>query len=48
MTTQQPRFKIENKADFMKEIRKKVDEYFEQNNISKTANADMVVKTISC
>jgi linoleoyl-CoA desaturase len=47
MTTQQPRFKIENKADFMKEIRKKVDEYFEQNNISKTANADMVVKTIS-
>jgi linoleoyl-CoA desaturase len=46
MIPQPPSFQTENKADFMIELRKKADEYFEQNNISKYANAGMVVKTI--
>ena len=43
---QSPRFRTENKADFMIELRKKADEYFELNNISKNANSVMVMKTI--
>ncbi|MBS3775870.1 MAG: acyl-CoA desaturase [Bacteroidales bacterium] len=39
-------FNREEKIDFMVELRKKVDEYFQQNNLSKHADADMVAKSI--
>ncbi|MFW5944740.1 MAG: fatty acid desaturase family protein, partial [Bacteroidota bacterium] len=39
-------FNREEKVDFMVELRKKVDEYFQQNNLSKHADTDMVVKSI--
>ena len=43
-----PRFadKDRNKLDFQSTLRKRVDEYFKENNISKHYNATMIVKTI--
>ncbi len=35
-----------DKVEFMKELRGKVDEHFEKNNLSKHANAGMVFKTV--
>ncbi len=46
MKTQTLKFSTENKVDFMIELRKKANEYFEQNNLSKYANSEMVIKTI--
>jgi linoleoyl-CoA desaturase len=40
------RFVAKDKTNFFPVLRKRVDEYFQQNNISKHANAEMVVKTI--
>lgn len=40
------RFNSKEGADFQKTLRSRVDEYFTSNNISKTGNAQMVLKTI--
>ena len=41
-----PRFSRTTDVDFSKTLRKRVNLYFRENNISKKANANMVVKTI--
>jgi len=41
------RFDRKNDADFYKTLRARVNVYFETNNISRTANASMVIKTIT-
>lgn len=40
------RFDRKKDADFFNTLRKRVNSYFAENNISKTANTNMVVKTI--
>lgn len=42
----QVKFSQDNASDFHKELRKRVNQYFKDNNISKYANANMVFKTI--
>lgn len=42
-----PRFANRKQADFFRTLRQRVDEYFSSNNIEKTANTQMVVKTVS-
>jgi linoleoyl-CoA desaturase len=48
MTFTPPRFadRDKNKMDFQSTLRKRVDEYFKNNNISKHYNSTMVIKTI--
>ncbi|MDP4935020.1 MAG: acyl-CoA desaturase [Salibacteraceae bacterium] len=41
------RFDRQSNAEFYKTLRKRVNDYFSDNNISRTANAAMVIKTIS-
>ena len=43
---EQVRFSEGSKSDFQKELRKRVNQYFKDNNISRYANANMVLKTI--
>ena len=38
-------FKGDNKRSFVSDLKKEVDHYFEKNNLSKNANAQMVAKT---
>jgi linoleoyl-CoA desaturase len=45
-TTHQIRFVAKEKTDFFETLRARVDEYFEQNTLSKNSNVGMVVKTI--
>ncbi len=40
-------FNTKEKSEFVKELRKRVNNYFKENNISKTANSKMVIKTIT-
>lgn len=42
----QVKFSKENTTDFHKELQKRVNSYFKENNISKYANTNMVLKTI--
>lgn len=46
MKQQQVKFNPKSNADFTKELRARVNNYFKENNISKYGNANMVVKTI--
>ena len=46
MATETLKFPSEKNNDFMLELRKKVDDYFEQNNLSKRGNVSLVMKTI--
>ncbi|MFO8236211.1 MAG: acyl-CoA desaturase [Bacteroidales bacterium] len=46
MATKTIQFQTEEKTDFMIELRKKADEYFENNNLSKHADFSVVVKSI--
>ena len=46
MATETLNFPFEKDRDFMLELRKKVDEYFIQNNLSKYGNTRLVFKTI--
>ncbi len=46
MVSEYVQFPADNKIDFMRELRKKVDEYFEQTHRSKNANASMIIKTV--
>ncbi len=39
-------FNTKDRPEFVKELRKRVNGYFKENNISKNANAKMVIKTI--
>ena len=41
-----PRFSREAGNDFSKTLRSRVNLYFKENNLSKKANANMVVKTL--
>lgn len=41
------KFQNKNQASFVKDLRKRVNLYFKENNISKNANVHMVIKTIS-
>jgi linoleoyl-CoA desaturase len=45
-TTRQIRFIAKEKTDFFETLRTRVDEYFEQNALSKNFNLHMVIKTI--
>ncbi len=40
------KFPRDGNADFIQELRKKVNEYFEANSITKYANGNMIVKTV--
>jgi linoleoyl-CoA desaturase len=40
------RFNKQQQPEFFKELNKRVNQYFQRNNISKHANADMVFKTV--
>lgn len=40
------KFNSRNQQDFFADVKKKVDEYFSENNISKHANGEMVFKTV--
>ena len=40
------KFDTKNRPEFVKELRKRVNNYFKENNISKYANTHMVIKTI--
>ena len=40
------KFSRQTDTDFMKTLRKRVNEYFRNNNISRHANANMIIKTI--
>ncbi len=40
------RFPVKSKPEFINELRKRVNEYFTSNNISKYGNKELVVKTI--
>ena len=42
----QVKFSKTASTDFHKELRKRVNQYFKDNNLSKYANANMVLKTI--
>ena len=46
MTFKKQKFSQDNNAEFYTELRARVGDYFEENNISKNANANMVIKTI--
>jgi len=46
MVTETLHFPSKKNNDFMLELRKKVDDYFKQNNLSKRGNASLVIKTI--
>ncbi|MGM0530067.1 MAG: fatty acid desaturase family protein [Bacteroidota bacterium] len=46
MSAKTIQFPAENKAEFMTELRKKADDYFERNNLSKHANTNMIIKSI--
>ncbi len=39
-------FNHNHQGDFSKELRKRINQYFKENNISKYGNANMVIKTI--
>ena len=41
------KFEKNNHAEFSKILRKRVNEYFKSNNISRNANSTMIIKTIS-
>jgi linoleoyl-CoA desaturase len=41
-----PRFVAKNKTDFFPTLQKRVNGYFKQNNLSKHANAEMVIKSV--
>lgn len=41
------RFQNRDQATFVKELRKRVNNYFKENNISRNANMHMVIKTIA-
>lgn len=40
------KFNVQDRPEFFKELRKRVNGYFKENNISKHANTNMVIKTI--
>lgn len=40
-------FNTKDRPEFVKELRSRVNSYFKENNISKNANANMVIKTIA-
>lgn len=40
-------FNTKDRPEFVKELRKRVNSYFKENNISKNANTSMVIKTIA-
>lgn len=40
------KFNVQDKPEFFKELRKRVNGYFKENDISKHANTNMVIKTI--
>ena len=44
---QRVRFQNKEQVPFVKILRKRVNAYFKENNISRNANAKMVIKTIS-
>ena len=44
---QEVKFNHASKADFFREINKRVNSYFKDNNISKYANTEMKIKTVS-
>ena len=44
---QRVRFQNKEQIPFVKTLRKRVNAYFKENNISRNANAKMVIKTIS-
>ena len=44
---QRVRFQNKEQIPFVKILRKRVNAYFKENNISRNANAKMVIKTIS-
>ncbi|HKK10527.1 MAG TPA: acyl-CoA desaturase [Bacteroidales bacterium] len=46
MVSEKLSFPAEKNNEFMLELRKRVDDYFAQNNISKYGNTNLVVKTI--
>ena len=46
MNTKQIRFSTSEKDEFYKVVRKRVNTYFKENNISRYANVNMVLKTI--
>jgi len=46
MQKQFPRFVPKEKSAFFQTLQKRVNGYFKENNISKNANAEMVVKTV--
>jgi linoleoyl-CoA desaturase len=45
MSAQGVKFNVNDQPEFFKEVRKKVNKYFKENNISKHANGGMVFKT---
>lgn len=48
MGTTRISFKNEGKKEFSRELKQAVNNYFEKNNLSNHANAQMVAKTIIC
>ena len=46
MQLNEVKFAENQKEDFYKELRKRVGNYFKENNISRYANANMILKTI--
>jgi len=46
MATETLHFPSEKNNDFMQKLRKEVDDYFEQNHLSKRGNVSLVIKTI--
>ena len=46
MDTPIVKFNKLDQPDFFKELRKRVNNYFEENNISKKANSSMKIKTV--
>ena len=44
---QRVRFQNKEQVPFVKTLRKRVNAYFKENNISRNANVKMVIKTIS-
>ena len=45
MMSQKIRFQNRNRSMFFPTVRKRVDAYFKENNISKNANGEMYFKT---
>ncbi len=46
MSTTAVKFNLQDKPEFVKELRKRVNQYFKDNNISKHADFNMVIKTV--